>query len=271
MPKRNFDEFTYPMTQVSSYTPRSTQSTWRISNKRYRGRSYRTSRGRYYSGSYRRRVTAGQGAMLNAQALWTPSFMSLGKSQKATLRYYASISLNPAVGVAADYVFSANGCYDPDITGVGSQPYGFDQMMQFFDHYTVIGSRCVVECANNNSTTPEYAMIMLRDNATSYSGTAPASVLMEPGSVRQLLAQAGSAPTVGTLAMGFSAKKFFSKNDILGEETYQGTVGSNPADQAYFHVLLIPQNTTDDLGANVLNVTIDYQVIFTEPKILAPS
>lgn len=217
------------------------------------------------------RPMAGQGMGMNMNAIYTPSFMALGKSQKVTMRYYGSISMNPVAGLCQGYVFSANGLYDPDITSTGNQPYGFDQLMAFFDHYTVIGSRCIVECVNNQANAAFYAAVALRDNSTSYTGVPQNQVLMEGGMTRTLMAYLNGAPTASVQTIGFNAKKFFSKNDILGEETYQGTVTSNPADQAYFHVLMIPQNATDDLGPNVFNVTIDYIAVLTEPKILAPS
>ena len=59
----------------------------------------------------------------------------------ATLLYSDQITLNPAAGTVSKHVFSANGLFDPNITGVGHQPRGFDQYMALYNHYTVIGAR----------------------------------------------------------------------------------------------------------------------------------
>ncbi len=71
-----------------------------------------------------------------------PNFGSksiLGNRLPIKFKYQTSGTLNPGVaGVAAIQVMTANGLYDPDITGVGHQPRGFDQIMALYNHYTVV-------------------------------------------------------------------------------------------------------------------------------------
>lgn len=58
----------------------------------------------------------------------TTNTLPLGKYFKSHNRYVEGfIDLNPgALGSNAPYTFSANGLYDPNITGSGHQPIGFD-------------------------------------------------------------------------------------------------------------------------------------------------
>jgi len=59
-------------------------------------------------------------------------------SDDITFKYNDRIALDAAAGSIANYVFSATGMYDPDITGTGHQPLGFDQWLGlFYNHYTV--------------------------------------------------------------------------------------------------------------------------------------
>lgn len=44
-------------------------------------------------------------------------------------------------------VFRGNGPYDPDYTGVGVQPYGFDEMSALYNNYIVKGSKIKVTAA----------------------------------------------------------------------------------------------------------------------------
>ena len=39
-------------------------------------------------------------------------------------------------------VFRGNSCFDPDFSGVGAQPRGFDQWKAFYRRYRVIASKC---------------------------------------------------------------------------------------------------------------------------------
>jgi hypothetical protein len=62
------------------------------------------------------------------------------------LRYGEQVTLNPGSGSNASYVFAMNGLYDPNITGTGHQPYGFDEYCAAagagpYNRYTVVKSR----------------------------------------------------------------------------------------------------------------------------------
>lgn len=43
--------------------------------------------------------------------------------------------------------------FDPDITGVGHQPLGFDQWSAFYNKYTVYGSKCQITILNATGST----------------------------------------------------------------------------------------------------------------------
>ena len=90
----------------------------------------------------------------------------LGSTVKAYHRYFSqAITLDPSLGgTPVGYIFSANGLYDPDITGVGHQPVGFDQMGQMFDHYTVIAAKIRVDFMGFDSNHYHMVGIRLDDN-----------------------------------------------------------------------------------------------------------
>ena len=70
---------------------------------------------------------------------------------KCTLPFFQRYTLNPGIGgTCASYVFRGNDMYDPDVTGAGHQPRGFDQVMLMFDHFVVIGVRMVVDIHNDD-------------------------------------------------------------------------------------------------------------------------
>lgn len=205
-----------------------------------------------------------------------PSFPlnAFPNSYTAKLRYVEETSLNAAAGTIASYVYRANDCYDPNLTGVGHQPKGFDELMARYDHFTVIGSRITIKYM---PTTPQagntsYLGIYLSDSGTRVAGHSSVSDLLESRS-------AGRYITVGDSAFSgrknavyntFSAKKFFRKKEVVGDSLYRGTIAASPTEQAYYELYAASCGGIDSSAVNIL-VVIDYLVVFTERKYLSPS
>lgn len=188
----------------------------------------------------------------------------LGSKLKATLRYIETVNLNPAAaGVPATYVFSANGAYDPNITSVGHQPRGFDQLMALYDHYIVKASRISINFASNgNNVEPTLVGVMLQDDATPEADMQRA---MESRTNAYALNTVGGPQTV--LKLSFDSDKFFSMKNV-GE--LRGSVGSNPNDQAYYVIWAGP-TTSIDQGVMHAFVRIEYDIEFIEPNNVASS
>jgi hypothetical protein len=205
-------------------------------------------------------------------------FGPLGKSFIATFNYSETISLDPVAGESADYVFSANGISKPDYNTISNthQPYGTDQITPFFDHYTIVGSKCVVKMINTNSTTPVYLGVALKDAVSPINTSA--KVIRERGGIQmRLLGPISYGTNKGIVSRTYSAKKFHGKANVVGESELRGNTGAisdyanNPTEQAFYHILLAPQNQGDDVYVSTLQVDISYTAVFTEPKVLAAS
>lgn len=205
-------------------------------------------------------------------------FRPLGLKQASILKYVQQITMDPTAGGNQSWIFSANGCYDPDITSslAGHQPYGFDQLMAMYNHYTVVGSKCQVIISNSQGSLPIYAGILLRDTSIPLgTSTGTEYILEQPGNKMRLLGYgtSGAGGKANVMTCRFSAKKFFSKSRgaIVEDIALRGDVYQNPAEQAYYHVVLAPQTSADNIGQQAVMVQIEYYVVFTEPKILGSS
>jgi len=205
------------------------------------------------------------------------SFGPLGKSYKTTLRVAYTIVLNvPAGGGTADAIFSANGIAKPYVSSVTSttQCYGHDQLVPFFDHYTVIGSKCRVTCVNSYAY-GNYIGVGIRDNSTLITSSS-ATLRAEPGTNLALMAPATGGDCLKEVDMTYSPNRFFgkSKGNIVGESELRGnmgTVASNldmPEEQAYYYVLASGQWSGDLATPQVVNVQLEYTCVLTEPKTL---
>lgn len=192
------------------------------------------------------------------------------RQHRTTLRYFGNfISVDPgAGGTAATHVFSANGLYDPDITGVGHQPIGFDQFMVMYDHYTVVGAKMVAYFQNIDTNYAQYGTITCRDSSVVSTDTRE---IIENGYVSICyLGPTGTAKVIGSCATSVDIAKFLGRSSALADNQLKGGAGSNPAEQVFFHVSGFPVGQADAASIRI-NVIIDYDVIFHERTVLGPS
>lgn len=211
-----------------------------------------------------KRKSAYQGKNLR-YALMGPSLGRgpLLRSQKVTMRYYTGRGINAGVGGTAVTVFAANGMYDPDITGVGHQPRGFDELMPLYDHYVVIGVKCTVDfIPSAGETVPIYVGITLRDSSV----TATANDYVEGGNTMYgVLSASQGFPT--RMTMPINPNKFLGRSKPLADRDLKGSATTNPAELAFIHVWAAPANSGDDPGNVVANVLLEYTAVLIEPKV----
>lgn len=193
-----------------------------------------------------------------------PSFMI------AKLKYMSPVTITPgAIGLASSNIFSLNGCYDPDITGVGSQPRCFDQYCGsaygngLYKHYTVLGARVKVEFVNLDSTYNNRCYINVRD--TSSPSTDYYDHEENSTGRKCTVAPLGSGGSIKSLTMNWSAKKWFGKTTVTTERDLTGNNGANPSEQAFLHVTVANPTSGADSGNVSCLVQIEYLVKFHSP------
>lgn len=196
-----------------------------------------------------------------------PAGFPMGR--RNTMRYVENITMSSSAGVMATHLFSANGIYDPDITGLGHQPYGYDQMAAYFNHYVVIGSKITVNWMNEPgsavSENPSVVGVYLSDQTTVPYGNVNSFVEAKRGQFKNV--QWMFMPTT---TGRYSAKKFFNIKDVKDNVLRIGANnGTQPTDQAYYQVIL--QALGGSNASMTARVTIDYIVEWSEPRSLATS
>lgn len=191
-------------------------------------------------------------------------------------RYATTTSLNAAPGTSVIHDFAANGLYDPDITGAGHQPIGFDEWMAVYSHYTVIASKMTVRnvvSATQPAPTGAWGIVLAADSNQWGHGL---DIMLEAptglGRYRLSGQEGGLARGLGghQLTKYFSAKKVFG-GSIMGNDELRGHPGSNPAELQHFILWAGAANGSIDPGTMYFIVTIDYVAVLTERKLNAGS
>lgn len=196
----------------------------------------------------------------------------LRTKQTAKFIYEDAISLNPAVGgTAVHHFFSANGLYDPNITGVGHQPRGFDQLMTLYDHYVVIGAKITAWITNTEGSDGNAQMYALRVLDTNSASTNPSDVMESRFAKIKALSSEGAGPNTGTMSLRINPNKFLGRSKPLSDSQLKGTTGANPTEQAFFCISAFPLPDGVDTSASYIRVRIEYNAVLIEPKIPSQS
>lgn len=184
------------------------------------------------------------------------------------LRYCDYFGLTSSAGTIGKYVFRANGLHDCNQSGVGHQPYLWDQVKAFFNSYTVVGAKINFSIIGTNGTGSAvggHAMGVILDNDASTASSYTTIVEAGQGRHRLLSPTLGQGPT--SVQGYFSAKKFFNVVNIKDNSALYGAATSaDPPSQAFFTCWY--QSMTEDSGSSTsvqCRVVIDYTVIMAEP------
>lgn len=185
----------------------------------------------------------------------------LGNTLATTLVYNEQYTLNADVFPAlAIQMIRANGLFDPNVTGGGHQPRGFDEIMPLYDHFVVVGSKITIKIPA--SLDPHMVGIALKDSTTLQTTLVG---YQEGRHVRSRMISSNSGGTT-IISMGFSAKRFLGRSHPMSDSQLKGSVAADPVEQAYFHIFTgSPQAGGGNPPLIVIDATIQYRVVFIEP------
>lgn len=197
------------------------------------------------------------------QELWTPLYAS---SARRKLRYSTNISLTATSGIPSGYLFAVNGLFDPDVTGVGHQPMGFDQIMLSYNHYCVFNTRIIVTFKN---TTANTSTVAIRLDANNSVLTDPVQIIEYGALQMEQIESKDSNGSAVTLTSSVNLRRIQGVRFVQDDPDLRGGLSSNPVELTYFHLMV--WNTlgvTSTIGADVV---LEFDALFTEPRDLSTS
>lgn len=185
----------------------------------------------------------------------------------ANLRYVETTNVACTTGVLNEILWRANGIYDPRVAVGGHQPMGFDQWSVLYNHYVVVGSKITIKVINDTTVSPAMCGVYLSDGQTLSYTTPEEYIEARKGTYRMIQP---TNPKTLSLSNKFSAKRFYNIVNIKDNVDRLGSpIGQDPGEQAYYHIWYQTLDSSSDTIR--FTVTIDYIVLFSEPKDLTQS
>lgn len=197
------------------------------------------------------------------------------KNKLVKMRYVTEAVVQCS-GLSSSHTFSANGLYDPDITGSGHQPKAFDQWMAIYNHYNVVGSKINVKLASTHGA-DNFIWGVTRTPVASQMNNKLLTYCLENRYNRGYRTIGSQYNNSGQRALTnvpqtarYSQKSQFGRNStVKGDLT--GNNAANPTEQQCFELWIAPVNNVAATQTASFIVTIDYIALLTEPRILAQS
>jgi hypothetical protein len=184
------------------------------------------------------------------------------------MRYSDDFKIGSTLGSTGSYVFRANSVYDPDYTGVGHQPMGYDVWAGQYTHYIVEQSRVTFKLMPGSVLIEGFktGVFLSPSFVPPYSDP---SGYIEAGKGTVSYATGRQVAPL-TISSKFDTRKFFNITDVKDNlDNLGATTVLNPQELAYFIIWFSSNNNTTFTCS--VQVTIDYIVSFSEPLALPQS
>jgi len=169
-------------------------------------------------------------------------------------------------------VFRASDLFDPDFTGTGHQPMGFDQMMLSYNHFVVKRCRARVVFHNTTASATSVIRVALRQDADSTLLTNPDQILEFGGCVTENLDGSGVYGQQKELSLDINIMRLQGINvqALTADPSLRGTASASPTENTYLHCMA--WDSTKLASSNIVaEVVLEYEAVFLEPRNLIES
>jgi len=185
----------------------------------------------------------------------------------ADLDYYQYLNIDPSASIANN-TLNCNSLYDPDQSGTGHQPNGYDQICAMYSRYVVLSSTLTARffpqgSANN---TPLAGGCNTYDGSSPYPSGAITMLEQSNGTHVHFSKNSSTYITIPKIVHTFSATKWFGLKDISdNRESIGALTNASPTRRAYFLLWSGPIDESTDLDAIYVLVHIRFHAQFYAP------
>lgn len=176
------------------------------------------------------------------------------------MKYAEAVPMSSA-GMST-YRWNLNSIWDPNRTGIGHQPYAYDQLSTLYNRYRVISCRYVVsaiadgsniQCAvlpSNDASPPISNVSECRENPRAQY------IVQNPGGNLKVMKGKVNLPQL----MGRTTEQY------MASDKYEAIVTSSPTEIGILHVFTQGFNDDPTFNPNAtINILLEYTVEFFDP------
>jgi len=189
----------------------------------------------------------------------------LGSNPRVSFNYVETLSPTPTIfGV---YSFMVNSLYDPNYSGTGHQPSGFDALAALYKHYIVLKATVTVRAINTSTTVPAYiggAFSRLTLDGD-IDGTNPVINFEEQSSAKVfMLGVQGSGSETKTFRMSVIPHRFMGMSKPIADDRFWGDNSANPSESVFWNLLTCSVNHSSNPTV-VYSIKTEFFTMWREP------
>lgn len=223
--------------------------------RRFKKRTYKKK-----SKTYRRRKTGRRTTMVRTKGV-LPDMMQM------RLTYTQQGTLSSGIASYVENTFRGNSIFDPDLTGVGTQPLGRDEWSNFYTYYRVYASKCRVYFDTEDSADGVIASVIPSIDSNQFSNF---NVAMQTPYARYRNMGVSAGTNAKVVSNYMETSKMFGVRAINYETDFSANFTTNPAREWFWHVGVGCSDGLSNPNANY-TIKIVYYVEFFGRKQLAAS
>lgn len=159
------------------------------------------------------------------------------------------------VGTCNVQLFNLGSLFDPDSTGVGHQPLGYDQLSQFYEQYVVMSVKYKISFVNGSSSSTALVGVCISDSLTTQTDS---RLYIENGSCKWKVlgvSTGGQGVVSITGSADISAIHGLTPSEHIS--AHLTAFGNNPSESAFLHVF-----AADSAGATAPAVYLIVEITY---------
>lgn len=181
------------------------------------------------------------------------------------MKYGTTIVTN----ATGQYVFNMNSLYDPDRTGIGHQPYGYDPLSNLYNRYRVVS--CGWRVHNPTGATGGAIITASFPNNDLGMTFANTGEMLENPRCKYIVQNPG-APVISLHGKSYLPKLMGrTKSQYMADDNYQAIVTASPSELGLLYLQTFNSLSGDALGGIGLTVILEFTVEFFDLKHIVQS